>query len=167
MVFAVGGYNKENGYLKETEVYSIENRQWYKLGDLNVERSKATACLYNGNVYVFGGLTNNPQIQEIHAERFNYDNQKWEKIAYSGYDTPFTTNSTPITSLLPFQNKQNLLFFGGANAVDKTNLVQKVLLKDNSFLIDFKSRVQLQFERESCVLGLINEDILICFGGVR
>jgi N-acetylneuraminic acid mutarotase len=75
MVFAVGGYSKENGYLKETEVYSIENRQWYKLGDLNVERSKATACIHKGTVYVFGGLTNNPRIQEIHAERFNYDSR--------------------------------------------------------------------------------------------
>jgi N-acetylneuraminic acid mutarotase len=143
MVFAIGGYERERGYLKETEVYSIENRQWYKLAELNVERSKATACMHNGSVYVFGGLTMNAKIQEIHAERFNYDTQKWEPIAYSGYDTPFTTNSTALSSLLPFQDKQTLFLFGGANVFNKTNQVQRILLEESSFLVDFKCKVEL------------------------
>lgn len=63
MVFAIGGYSKEGGFIKSTEVYSIDNQKWFQLGDLNVERSKPTACLYKDHVYVFGGLTSNPKIQ--------------------------------------------------------------------------------------------------------
>lgn len=121
-----------------------------------MERSKATGCIYQGKVYVFGGLTNNTKFNEIHAERFSYESQKWEPVSYNGYDVPFTTNSTPSTSLLPFQNKDTLLFFGGANTLDKTCFIQKLLIKEDTFQIDFKNRTQMQFDREACTLGLIN-----------
>jgi N-acetylneuraminic acid mutarotase len=67
MVFAIGGYSREGGFIKKTEVYSVDNKQWYELGDLNVERSKATACIYQDSIYVFGGLTGNQLINQVPA----------------------------------------------------------------------------------------------------
>lgn len=77
MVFAIGGYTREEGFIKETEVYSIEQRQWFQLGNLIVERSKATATVFQDNIYVFGGLTSNQKITDVPAEKLNYDNQAW------------------------------------------------------------------------------------------
>lgn len=93
----------------------------------------------------------------MHAERFNYDTQKWEEISYNGYDIPFTTNSTASTSLLPFHQHHNLLLLGGSNTQSKTNLIQKLVIKEKSFQIDYKGSLLLQYPRENCTLGLINE----------
>lgn len=46
MVFAIGGFLKGQGFSKTSEVYSIASREWYKLGDLNVERSKPCPIIY-------------------------------------------------------------------------------------------------------------------------
>lgn len=47
MVFSIGGFDSENKcFSKETEVYSISSKEWYSLNDLNVERSKPTAFVY-------------------------------------------------------------------------------------------------------------------------
>lgn len=58
-------------------MYSIEQRQWFQLGNLNVERSKATATVFQDSIYVFGGLTSNQKITDVPAEKLNYDNQAW------------------------------------------------------------------------------------------
>lgn len=60
------------GYSKTTEVYSMADQVWFKLGDLNVERSRSTPVIYKDSVYVFGGLTNNYAVLEAHGERLNY-----------------------------------------------------------------------------------------------
>jgi len=46
---------------------------WYKLGDLNVERSMPTPVFYKDSIYIFGGLTSNYGILEAHGEKFNYE----------------------------------------------------------------------------------------------
>ncbi len=129
MVFTIGGFSKEGGYMKETQVYSIDNKQWYTLGDLKVQRSKPTVCIHQDTIYVFGGITSNEKIYDCPAEKFNYDTRLWEELSYDGYDYPFITNSTPSTSLLSLQDSKNLLFFGGSNMTNKTNIVQKIVLK--------------------------------------
>jgi hypothetical protein len=44
---------------------------------MKIERSKATAFVYQDNIYVMGGLTSNPNYADIMAERFNMDTQEW------------------------------------------------------------------------------------------
>ncbi len=151
--------------MKQTEVYSIDNKQWYTLGELKIERSKPTVCLHQDTIYVFGGITTNEKVFDCPAEKFNYETREWEGLSYDGYDYPFITNSTPSTSLLSLQNSKNLLLFGGSNITNKTNIVQKMVLKQKSFAIDYKNYLALEYPRENCVLGLINDETLICFGG--
>lgn len=115
--------------MKETQVYSIDNKQWFTLGDLKIQRSKPTVCIHQDTIYVFGGITANERIYDCPAEKFNYDTRLWEELTYDGYDYPFVTNSTPSTSLLSLQDSKNLLFFGGSNMTNKTNIVQKIVLK--------------------------------------
>jgi hypothetical protein len=67
MIFAVGGFVRGVGYSKTTEVYSMEAQVWYKLGDLNVERSRPTPICYKDGIYVFGGLTSNYGMLEAHG----------------------------------------------------------------------------------------------------
>lgn len=64
-------------------------------------------------------------------------------MQYNGYDAPFTTNSTSSASLLAFQTKGNLLFFGGSNIESKTNIIQKMVIKEKSFQIDYHNYLQL------------------------
>ena len=49
----------------------------------------------------------------------------------------------------------------------KTNIIQKLVIKEKSFQVDYRNYLQLEYPRENCVLGLINEDTLVCFGGVQ
>lgn len=61
MVFAVGGM-KEDIFSRSAEVFSIEHQKWYKLSNLNVERTQTTAFCHQDSVYVVGGLTPNEDI---------------------------------------------------------------------------------------------------------
>ncbi len=61
-VYAVGGFIKGFGCLKSTECYDMVNNKWIKMADLNIERSKPTAFMYQNELYVFGGMTLNPKI---------------------------------------------------------------------------------------------------------
>ena len=58
VVFAVGGFINGN-VSRSVEVYNIEHQQWYKISDLNVERTQPTVFCYKDNVYVMGGLSTN------------------------------------------------------------------------------------------------------------
>lgn len=108
----------------------MEHKQWFAIGDLNIERSKPTACVFKDEIYIFGGLSNNENVLNFPAEKFNYESQKWETMKYNGYDSPFLTNSTASTSLIPFQSTNNLLLLGGSNLLIPSNLVQKMVIKE-------------------------------------
>ena len=40
------------------------------MADLNIERSKPTAFMYQHELYVFGGMTLNVQINQYFAEKY-------------------------------------------------------------------------------------------------
>lgn len=69
-VYAIGGYVREQGCLKSCECYDMNGNRWIKMADLNVERSKPTAFIYQNELYVFGGMTPNPGINECFAEKY-------------------------------------------------------------------------------------------------
>ncbi len=61
-VYAIGGYIKEKGCLKSCEYYDINANQWKSMSDLNVQRSKPSAFIYQNELFVFGGMSSNPRI---------------------------------------------------------------------------------------------------------
>jgi hypothetical protein len=79
-----------------------------------------------------GGLTTNENILQVHAEKFNFESEKWEPFAYAGFDYPFTTGCTAITSLPVFAEKKDLLLFGGTNTQDLAKLVQPVRISQKN-----------------------------------
>ena len=66
-VYAIGGFIKGQGCLRSCECYDINSNKWIKMADLNIERSKPTAFMYQNELYVFGGMTMNPKIHEYFA----------------------------------------------------------------------------------------------------
>ena len=55
-VYAIGGENNSK-LISSAERFDIANNQWDTLPDLNEGRMGAAACVHDGCVYVFGGLT--------------------------------------------------------------------------------------------------------------
>lgn len=104
-VYAIGGFIKGQGCLKSCECYDMNNNKWIKMADLNIERSKPTAFMYQNELYVFGGMTMNPKIQEYFAEKYNESKNEWELLAFEGFDYPTLTGAVSLTTLTPFQNK--------------------------------------------------------------
>jgi hypothetical protein len=45
----------------------MRSNKWIKMAEMNVERSKPTAFMYQHELYVFGGMTVNPRINECFA----------------------------------------------------------------------------------------------------
>jgi N-acetylneuraminic acid mutarotase len=55
----------------------MNNNRWIKMADLNVERSKPTSFIYQNELYVFGGMTMNPKINESFAEKYIEARNEW------------------------------------------------------------------------------------------
>lgn len=104
-VYAIGGFIKGQGCLKSCECYDINSNKWIKMADLNIERSKPNAFMYQNELYVFGGMTMNPKIHEFFAERYNESKNEWDLLAFEGFDFPTLTGAVSLTTLPLFQNK--------------------------------------------------------------
>jgi hypothetical protein len=80
LLIVTGGYNNKE-YLSSCEAYEINSNQWSALPDLNEKRSNHISFVYNGNLYVFGGIkgdVKNPGSYVTSLERLSEDKKKWE-----------------------------------------------------------------------------------------
>lgn len=81
-VYAVGGFQQEKGFITAAECYSLESKQWERVGDLKIERSRPTVIAHQGAIYVLGGMTGNVGLMECMGERLNPGTKKWEPVVY-------------------------------------------------------------------------------------
>ena len=63
-IYVIGGIGENHQNLKTCERYSIIDKRWSPLGDLNLARAFATSVVYNGDLYVFGGTTGTENDEE-------------------------------------------------------------------------------------------------------
>ena len=80
MVYVFGGRfygSDEEAILSSCEAYSIENKEWIKIPDLNIKRCTCYALLWKEDIYVFGGYTGEFE-RSVKVERLNTKDSKWE-----------------------------------------------------------------------------------------
>ena len=80
-IYIIGGYdhydrnNAIPSTLKTVERYNLSKKQWQNLHGLNEARACFGQCIFNGQIYVFGGLYNGSTLQSI--ERYDEESNVW------------------------------------------------------------------------------------------
>ena len=74
-IYCIGGYGYNNDKtnnssskiisLKSCEKYDIKNKEWKNIKDLNSARACFGKCIYNNNIFVFGGYDNKNILSSI------------------------------------------------------------------------------------------------------
>lgn len=112
-LFAFGGYNGSD-YLKEVSRYDGSSWETDSLDDLNTKVRSATAEVYEGDLYVFGGDTPDsgltPDVQR-------YDGSSWETNPNGGLNTAVKYAASTV-------HNGNLYVLGGDDG-SATALVQR------------------------------------------
>ena len=80
-IYIIGGYdhydrnNAIPSTLKTVERYNLSKNQWQNLHGLNEARACFGQCVFNRQIFVFGGLYNSSALQSI--ERYDEDSNVW------------------------------------------------------------------------------------------
>jgi hypothetical protein len=80
-IYIIGGYehfdrnNAIPSTLKTVERYNLSKNQWQNLHGLNEARACFGQCVFNGQIFVFGGSYNSSALQSI--ERYDEDSNVW------------------------------------------------------------------------------------------
>lgn len=85
-LIVTGGYDHDNtryGKYKDTYQYNEQNDQWLRLADMQVAREDHGAAVYDGKLYVFGGITN-----PYHTIAYNYEIYDSDKNTWTLYEWP-------------------------------------------------------------------------------
>ena len=80
IVILIGGADSQNGLsVADTHIYSIGQNTWVKGPNLNISRTRASACCLNGYTYVFCGMTDDDCGTRLNSiERLDNDTrQAW------------------------------------------------------------------------------------------
>ena len=124
-LYCIGGYGyNDNKFsnisskivsLKSCERYDIKNKEWKIIKDLNSARASFGICIYNRNIFVFGGYDNNNMLSSI---------EKYEPIT-DIWITYFIKLPIKIAELgvINFNNKY-LFLLGGID--EKKNILDNV-----------------------------------------
>lgn len=92
MIYAIGGFNSQDGILNSFETFNIRARKWQLFGgvgdkhqQLITSRINASACKCGPkHIYIFGGLTQDPATgQSIFLdsiERYNTQLSIWTQL---------------------------------------------------------------------------------------
>ena len=109
-IYIIGGYdhfyrnNAIPSTLKSVERYNISKNQWQNLHGLNEARACFGQCLFNGQIFVFGGLYNESALQSI--EKYDEESNVW-----SIYHIKLPMKLSKI-GIINLDNK-NILVIGG------------------------------------------------------
>ena len=113
----------ESNYAGESRkymyIYDIHKNTWEKFEDKNIPNDlmNASSCVYNGNVYFFGGYKNN------FIRRYNVTTNEWNNEGFVGYvNSNSGINMTNIFCGKPYIIG-NKAYFGGISNFSSDNLV--------------------------------------------
>ena len=80
-IYIIGGYdhydrsNAIPSTIRTVERYNISKKQWQNLHGLNEARACFGQCIFNGQIFIFGGLYNGSTLQSI--ERYDEESNVW------------------------------------------------------------------------------------------
>lgn len=88
-------------------------------------------------------------------------------MAFEGFEYPSLTGSVSLTTLPIYQNKEALWMVGGSNYQDYSTMIQKIEINKSSFSLNVDNYLTTNRARCNATIGLINEDIVVVFGGLK
>ena len=79
-LYLIGGIDSNKKVSKECQVFSLIDKKWHNLPNLNEGRANSSICIYNNNsMYVFRGRDDNNILDTIEYLKFNLRNS-WKKL---------------------------------------------------------------------------------------
>ena len=104
-VYAIGGYNHEQGILEECEKLNLLSRQWTSVCELNRGRINAASCKCGSNyIYTLGGLDGEEFLDSI--ERYNSKLDIWTEVN--------VRLPSPMANLFAYSlNDNHIIILGG------------------------------------------------------
>ena len=98
-LYLIGGIDSNKKVSKECQVFSLIDKQWHNLPNLNEGRANSSICIYNNNsMYVFRGRDDKDVLDSIEYIKFNIRNswKIFKPIDY-GYVWNMAENSLVMT----------------------------------------------------------------------
>lgn len=107
-IYVVGGYVEGGKSSAQVERYEIDKRRWSQVRPLPVAVDHATTVGHRGFLYVLGGYSHRPGVEQILATLYRYDprSNRWAKLP---------TAPTPRAALALGAMGGRLYAAGGAN----------------------------------------------------
>ena len=129
-LYLIGGIDSNKKVSKECHVFSLADKKWHNLPNLNVGRANSSICIYNNKVlYVFRGRDDNDIIDSIEYIKLFNLRSSWKILKLIDYG--YVWNSAE-NSLVMTVDKGKIIICGGE---DKNGN----LLKD-TFLFEINTK---------------------------
>lgn len=77
-LYCIGGVNGNNAF---NRLHRYDGSVWSTLANIPMSLYGSCACLYNGEIYVFGGAVNNTTNAVVNAYKYNIANNQWTTLA--------------------------------------------------------------------------------------
>eukprot|EP01084_Bolivina_argentea_P145719 255354_1 len=97
-VVLFGGYQKEGGYVKNTEIFSFKNNKMYHMGDMVVS-GYVGAVKINNHLYTLGGINSSILLDDIYQYDLSNDLTKQTPVVRD-VSNRRDTFSAPVTEMI-------------------------------------------------------------------
>ena len=112
-LYLIGGIDSNKKVSKECQVFSLIDKKWHNLPNLNEGRANSSICIYNNNsMYVFRGRDDNDVLDTIEYLKFNLRNS-WKKFKPIDYGYVWNTAENSLVMTL---DRGKILICGGEDS---------------------------------------------------
>ena len=129
-IYIIGGYehvdriNSIPSTLKNVEQFNLSKNQWQNVNKLNEARACFGQCVFNGQIFVFGGLYNGSSLESI--EKYDEENNIWSLYHIK---LPMKLAKVGIINI----DNQNIFVIGGRDEnLEPVNYVFKCKFNSNN-----------------------------------
>ena len=123
-LYLIGGIDSSKKVSKECLFFSLNDKKWNNLPNLNVGRANSSICIYNNKIlYVFRGRDDNDVLDSIEYIKLFNLRSNW--ILFKPIDYGYVWNSAE-NSLVMTIDKEKILICGGEDK--KGNLLKDTFL---------------------------------------
>ena len=110
-LYLIGGIDSKKGVTKECHLFSLADKKWHNLPNLNVGRANCSICIYNNKIlYAFRGRDNNDVIDSIEYIKLFNLRSSWKLLKPIDYG--YVWNSAE-NSLVMTVDKGQIIICGG------------------------------------------------------
>ena len=122
-IYSIGGFNNEQNYLRNVEIFIIEENKWINANPLNLGRQDISLCLFNNSIiYSIGGaiFKNDEWIYLSNIERLDLNTKEniWEEINFSSIGNWSGRVFCGCTQISEYE----IMIFGGYDSEHKSEV---------------------------------------------